>query len=588
MKEREAAREAASTGSGTGRRFLPDILSVFLIYLISGTGFLLLASFVVDSSASSMEIAPPFLLLGVLPLATLVILAVQARQLVRSVGLRRYGARLRLKLAAVFLAFVVVASLPQSWFALRLVSLAAGRQSSRAAEAGMDSAVRLIGEWQEAAAERLSSITLNRLPGFLDRNVDLPAILASLQALDPAVESLEIFGPGARRRSVGPPGSRLASAPPPGTSGSLPPETRSGVSRLRYAISRDGTVAVLGLRLPDEFDTATTSLATGHDAMRNLAESSARWPSFIALTYALFVLPLFLLALLAGMASADLVAEPLASLEDATRRIAAGDSSLRLLAKAGDERGWLISSFNRMLDELERGREGELIQERIDAWKDLAQRLAHELKNPLTPIRLASERLLRAARNDPEKARAITESTTLAIIAEVDGMDALLGDFREFARLPSPQRDWVPIDDLVEESVAMYRQSYPEVEFVVGDLPSGLRLNVDRSMIRRALGNLVANAVEAMNGKGRIGFSADLVKAGDSGYCRLRLSDSGKGIPPDIRDRVFMPYFTTKEKGTGLGLAIVERIVHDHGGRIRFESAEGLGTVFWLDLPVER
>jgi nitrogen fixation/metabolism regulation signal transduction histidine kinase len=241
-----------------------------------------------------------------------------------------------------------------------------------------------------------------------------------------------------------------------------------------------------------------------------------------------------------------------------------------------------------MLDELEKGRKGELIQERIDAWKDLAQRLAHELKNPLTPIRLASERLLRAARNDPEKAKAITESTNLAIIAEVDAMDALLSDFREFARLPSPQMDWVPLEELVEESVAVYRQSYPEVDFVVAALPAGLRLNVDRAMVKRALGNLIANAVEAMEGRGRIGISADLVKAGDSGYCRLRLSDSGKGIPGEIGDRVFLPYFTTKEKGTGLGLSIVERIIHDHGGRIRFESAEGLGTVFWLDLPVER
>lgn len=586
MKSSEAARDAASQGNGSARSPLPDILSVFLIYIVSGTGLILVAGFVIRSSASSLEIAPPFLLLGVLPLATLVILAIQGRQLLRSLGLKRYGARLKLKLAAVFLGFIVVTSLPQAWFALRLVDLASSLQSSTRAAASIDSGVTLIREWQEASIARLASISNRLLPPLLDARTRPEAILPLLQRSDPAIDSFELFGPGDARQSFG--SSYLAAAPQPGTSGPLPPETRAGVSRLRYAIDRNGTIAVVSLRMPPDFESATTSIAEGRDAIARLVDSSTRWPTFMVIVYVLFVLPLLLLALLFGLASADFIAQPLASLENATRRIAAGDSSIRLLAKPGDERGWLISSFNRMLDELEKGRKGELIQERIDAWKDLAQRLAHELKNPLTPIRLASERLLRAARSDPEKARRITESTSLAIIAEVDAMDALLSDFREFARLPSPQMDWVPLGELVEESVAVYRQSYPDVDFVIAALPEGLRLNMDRAMVKRALGNLIANSVEAMEGRGRIGISADLVKAGDSGYCRLRLSDSGKGIPGEIGDRVFLPYFTTKEKGTGLGLSIVERIIHDHGGRIRFESAEGFGTVFWLDLPVER
>lgn len=586
MRAPEAAPDAASPASASGRRLLPDLLSVFLVYLVSGAGLLLAGNFVLGTASPSLDLAPPFLLLGVLPLATLAIFAIQLRRLLRSMGLRRYGARLRLKLSAIFLGFVLAASLPQAWFALRLVGLAGEAQASAPAVQGIDRALGLMVEWQEASAARLAALAKERVPTLLDQGLGPEEALARLQREDPALEALEIFGPGSRRLSAGPLGARLATAP--GSPGALPPESRSGQSRLRHAVAYRGSLVVLCLRLPPDFEAATSSLATGRESLRLAAESAARWPSLVALIYALFILPLLLLGLLLGIASADLVAEPLAGLEEATRRIAAGDSSVRLLAKPGDERGWLISSFNRMLDELERGREGELIQERIDAWKDLAQRLAHELKNPLTPIRLASERLLRASRNDPEKARAITESTTLAIIAEVEGMDALLGDFREFARLPTPQRDWVPLGELVEESVAVFRQSYPEVLFSIGALPVGLRLNVDRSMIRRALGNLIGNAIEAMEGRGRIGISADLVKAGDSGYCRLRLSDSGKGIAPELRDRVFMPYFTTKEKGTGLGLAIVERIVHDHGGRIRFESAEGLGTVFWLDLPVER
>ncbi|MFZ4617596.1 MAG: sensor histidine kinase, partial [Rectinemataceae bacterium] len=233
-----------------------------------------------------------------------------------------------------------------------------------------------------------------------------------------------------------------------------------------------------------------------------------------------------------------------------------------------------------------RTREGERIQERVDAWKDLAQRLAHELKNPLTPIRLASERLLRMSRSDPQRALGIIESSSLAIIAEVDSMDGLLTDFRAFARLPTPEMEWVELKTLVAESIAVFQASYPDTVFTCTTLPDETRLHADRSMMKRALGNLISNSIEAMAGRGVITISANLVKTGDSSYCRLRLGDTGRGIPLGIRDRVFLPYFTTKDRGTGLGLAIVERIVHDHGGRIRFESAEGIGTVFWLDLPI--
>ena len=106
--------------------------------------------------------------------------------------------------------------------------------------------------------------------------------------------------------------------------------------------------------------------------------------------------------------------------------------------------------------------------------------------------------------------------------------------------------------------------------------------------MKRALGNLFANAIDAMDGRGEIEIAADLVKAADSRYCRLKIRDTGRGIPASLGEKVFMPYFTTKSAGTGLGLSIVERIVAEHGGAIRFESEEGAGTTFYLDLPLDR
>lgn len=588
MKDREAKASEIPVSTGSRRRLVPDMVSVFLIYVISGIGLLALGKSFISSASTDLNATGPLFLLGILPLATFVILFVQIRQLIRNITRKRYGARLRIKLALLFMGMTLVATIPQAIFALRLVGLAGDRLESAETGRGIKQGLALLLEYRDADAKRLESLAINQLPALLRVTDDPARLLATLQSAEPRMEAVEMFGPGAARRGAGPGEAKLQVAPSRGITGSLPAETREGVSRLRYAESWGQTIVVVCMRLPEGFDVGTGALAAADRSVSASITASTNWTAFLALIYSLFVLPLLLLSLLLGIAAADFISEPLAGLEDATRRIASGNFGIRLLVKPGDERGWLIASFNRMLDEMERWREGDLIHERIDAWKDIAQRLAHELKNPLTPIRLASERLLRTAKSDPARALELLESSTLAIITEVDSMDSLLGDFRAFASLPAPQRDWVSLVDLVEDSVAVYRASYPDVVFSFEALPGEVRLHVDRSMVKRALGNILANAIESMDRRGRIGIGADLVKTGDSGYCRLRISDSGCGIPAEYHERVFMPYFTTKETGTGLGLAIVERIVHDHGGRIRFESAEGIGTVFWIDLPVER
>lgn len=175
----------------------------------------------------------------------------------------------------------------------------------------------------------------------------------------------------------------------------------------------------------------------------------------------------------------------------------------------------------------------------------------------------------------------------LAILQETQVMNTLLSDFRSFASLPEPAPDWTNLRALVEESCAPYRASFPDVRFDADNVDPSLVLRVDRTRMRQALENLIANALDAMDGGGSVSFRSDLVKAAESRYCRLQIRDTGRGIPPEIRDRIFVPYFTTKRAGTGLGLSITERIVQDHGGRVRFESEPGSGTVFFLDLPFD-
>jgi signal transduction histidine kinase len=165
---------------------------------------------------------------------------------------------------------------------------------------------------------------------------------------------------------------------------------------------------------------------------------------------------------------------------------------------------------------------------------------------------------------------------------------SLLSDFRSFASLPEPERDWVHLRSLVEETVALYAASYPSIAFKLDAIPADIQLRIDRGAMKRAVGNLLANSIDAMDGAGVIEIGADLVKAADSRYCRLRIRDSGRGVSAEVGDKIFIPYFTTKESGTGLGLSIVERIISEHRGSIRFESEEGAGTTFFIDLPLDR
>lgn len=598
---RDGRNHGAAEGSGETtrseafsflrRRRFPDILAVVSAYLLAGLGITAYASRVFRDGGNLVELGTslPLLVLAVLPFAAFVILLFQLRSIFIESRRHRYGSRLRGRLSLFFLLTLAAASLPQGLFVIRVGSLAREAATSPKLRKGLSDGLELLLGYYDEDLSRLERLALRELPSLV--NLELPRgmdrLLEALRTREPRIEAVERFGPGPAHSFAGSEAAKLESAPGAGIRGPLPASSGGGVGRLRYASPLQDSVFVLTLRLPAGFDEATAALATARRNAEQVAQDAEGWPRFIGLLYILFVLPLILLALLLGLSAADLVVEPLFGLEDAMRRVASGDFTLRLIVKPGDETGSLMASFNRMLAEIERYREGDLRKGKIDAWKDIAQRLAHELKNPLTPIRLAAERLLRAYRKDPARAAEILEGSMLAIVTEVEGMDALLQDFRAFASLPEPQRGWVGLSGLLEESLALYRASYPEIDFTLGPLPEDLQLRVDRAQIKRALGNLLANAIEAMDGTGRISLSADLVKTAESRYCRVRLVDTGRGIPPEIGEKIFAPYFTTKETGTGLGLAIALRIVEDHGGSLRFESEEGVGTSFYMDLPLD-
>jgi signal transduction histidine kinase len=296
------------------------------------------------------------------------------------------------------------------------------------------------------------------------------------------------------------------------------------------------------------------------------------------------------LALLAALATALVlsgrIAGPVRALAARARGVAAGDLENTVALDAPDEVGELARAFAAMTAELRTSRERLVQAERVAAWREMARRLAHELKNPIFPIQLSIETLRRALDQGgpaPDAARfqALFRESSDTILDELRSLRFIVEEFSQFARMPPPRLAPTDLGDLAQRVVALYGARAGAVRIETALAPGLPMVSADRDLIGRALGNLVANALEAMPDGGTLSVRT---RAEADGVV-LEVSDTGPGLTEEQRTRLFTPYYTTKKGGTGLGLAIVQGIVSDHGGRIQVESSPGAGTTFTLVLP---
>jgi two-component system, NtrC family, nitrogen regulation sensor histidine kinase NtrY len=227
----------------------------------------------------------------------------------------------------------------------------------------------------------------------------------------------------------------------------------------------------------------------------------------------------------------------------------------------------------------------QLVQsERVAAWRELARRLAHELKNPLFPLQLTVENLVRArALPEAEFDEVFRESTT-TLSAEIANLKTIIGRFSDFSKMPKPELERIDAKDVLERVRSLYETAAAresKIHFVLQIASAPMPLMADPELLHRALSNLVLNAMDAMPDGGRLTLSAQ--PALDK--VEIRVSDTGEGLTPEECERLFTPYYTTKQHGTGLGLAIVQSVVADHGGTIAVESRAGSGATFIITLP---
>ena len=290
------------------------------------------------------------------------------------------------------------------------------------------------------------------------------------------------------------------------------------------------------------------------------------------------------LAILLSTWAAGRVTRPIEQLATAAQEVTAGDWDVRVEVPPGsDEITQLAESFNRMTAELLGQKERLMQAERVAAWRELARRLAHELKNPLFPLQITVENLLRARELGSSDFDEIFQESARTLLAEISNLKGIIGRFSDFSKMPQPEWQKVQVNDAVE-AVAQLFQAQLQGRAIACKKQLDERagtIAADPELLHKALSNLVLNAMDAMPNGGSI----TLRTRREDGKTMIEVADTGSGLTPEECERIFTPYYTSKQHGTGLGLAIVQSVVSDHKGRISVQSESGKGTTFFIELP---
>jgi two-component system nitrogen regulation sensor histidine kinase NtrY len=296
------------------------------------------------------------------------------------------------------------------------------------------------------------------------------------------------------------------------------------------------------------------------------------------------VLAIFLSSWAAGR-----VTRPVEELARAAQEVTAGNWNARVEVHGNDEVAQLAESFNRMTSELLTQREKLVQTERVAAWRELARRLAHELKNPLFPLQLTVENLIRARAQSPEEFDEGFSEGSRTLLAEISNLKAIINRFSEFSRMPQPQLQQVQINDVLRGVADLFQAQLqspgrPPIACHLALEEYLAPVTADPELLHRAISNLVLNAMDAMPNGGTLTIRS----RNEADKVLIEIADTGSGLTREECERIFTPYYTSKTHGTGLGLAIVQSVISDHGGRITVQSEPGKGSTFVIELTRQK
>ncbi len=275
------------------------------------------------------------------------------------------------------------------------------------------------------------------------------------------------------------------------------------------------------------------------------------------------------------------IGSPIKKLTDAMRRVSRGDLDVSIGVQSKDEIGEMVAAFNKMTQDLKRIQKELAKTERELAWREMAKQVAHEIKNPLTPMKLSIQHLRQAYRDRVADFHLLLERVSTAIEEQVDALTRIASEFSHYAKMPERRYERCDVNELLEETVRLFDQE-KRVRFAIelgSECPTVL---ADKEELRRVFINIVRNAVQAITERGEIAITSKV----QDGMLKVVIADTGKGIPDEIKGRLFEPNFSTKTEGMGLGLAISRQTIVDLGGRIEIESEVGKGTRALIFLPL--
>ena len=594
---------SSTTSVGLLVLILIFILLIALIVVFSHQILINLAGVDVRANIMAFVVAIAF------PLILLGLIVFQIARLIRERATGKPGSRFKSRLMIFFVLIALLSSIPQALLSVRFVNSAMNFWLEARIGEALRGGLSISLEYYRGAVENLREFNRSSLMASIleDLNRNPERLWKNVRTVNSQVQFIQIFDQeGSELLFRGETRGRLRSLGQfDERTGDLPKEDREDASILRnaavYQLQGGRYTVVVGRVLPEGFDRQASSLTESLEIFSQLNRYKRLFRLVLIFFYFFFSFPIFLLYILVSFLLTEEIIRPIVNLEEATRRVADGDFSFRILSRSADELSHLVGSFNRMVSELSHSREKLRQSEKISAWQEIAQRLAHEIKNPLTPIKLSAQRILKkyttevgtrpeaSAEGQPPGAgefQKVLQASISSIVREVDNLNDLLVEFREFARLPMPRLQSVHLGELVEEVAQMYRNLSTEVSIDSSRISEDSIVRADPGQIKQVLANLIRNAMQAMPDGGEVSIRSAVVNKENRRFCRIWIKDSGAGIPEEIRGRVFEPYFTSKAEGAGLGLAIVERIVFDHDGNIWFETQEDVGTTFIIDLPL--
>jgi nitrogen fixation/metabolism regulation signal transduction histidine kinase len=278
------------------------------------------------------------------------------------------------------------------------------------------------------------------------------------------------------------------------------------------------------------------------------------------------------------------ITRPLFLIQDRLAQIRVDKMNQKIGYKGNDEVGRLVKEYNRMVDEISESAEKLAKSEREMAWREMAKQIAHEIKNPLTPMKLSVQYLTKAWDNQREDFDSFLKRVSNTLIEQIDQLHIIANEFSDFAKMPQAQRRKVNIIKKLRNTAALFEKSEPGIQFLYDINITESFVFADPDQLISVFNNVIKNAVQSIPNErqGIIKISSEKVDV----HIQISISDNGRGISNEVKNKIFTPNFTTKSSGMGLGLAIVKNIVNNSGGKIWFETNEDIGSTFYIQFPI--